>query len=237
MIRDSMLFWYPKVKDLPIPQPKTEILKLSKEERSLLVSENVPLSIVVRVKKVCDKMGYPCFLRTDLASGKHQWKDSCYIENDKDLQKHIFEVVCFNLCADIMGLDFWALVVREFIQMDTYFTAFWGEMPVNPERRYFIKNHQVICHHCYWIPEAIEQSKAPIVDNWRELCELMKFESNEEVALLIGYTKIIAEVFDGYWSVDFCKAKKDGRWIFIDMATGERSWHPVCHKAMFGEKK
>lgn len=28
----------------------------------------------------------------------------------------------------------------------------------------------------------------------------------------------------GYWSIDFCKAK-DGRWILIDMATGERTWH------------
>ena len=29
----------------------------------------------------------------------------------------------------------------------------------------------------------------------------------------------------GYWSVDYWKAK-DGRWILIDMAEGEKSWHP-----------
>ena len=47
----------------------------------------------------------------------------------------------------------------------------------------------------------------------------------EEIELLTEHAKQVAEKFKGFWSVDFCKAK-DGRWILIDMAIGEDSWHP-----------
>ena len=222
---DSMLVWYPKIKDLPIPQPKTEIIILTEEKLKALINENVPRSIVDKVKPSCDKMGYPCFLRTDLASGKHSWKDSCFVDYPKDLRKHIFEVVSFNLMADIMGLDFKALAIREFIPMATGFTAFDGDMPVNPERRYFIRDGVVLCHHPYWIEEAIAESKEPSLSNWREIAKELNQETREEINLLTQYAKMVSQQIEGFWSVDFCKAK-DGRWILIDMATGEKSWHP-----------
>ena len=228
---DSMLIWYPKIKDLPIPQPKTEMIFFTDKELKILINENVPKSVVDKVKAVCDRMGYPCFLRTDLASGKHDWKDSCFIDGKSDLRKHIFEVVSFNLCADIMGLDFKALAVREFIPMDSRFTAFYGDMPVNPERRYFIKDGKVLCHHPYWIEEAIEDSKPPSIPNWRDIAKELNTETEEEIKLLTGYAKMVAKQFEGFWSVDFCKAK-DGRWILIDMASGDKSWHPKCKFAV-----
>lgn len=224
---DSMLVWYPKIKDLPISQPETEMLVLTEEELKVLINENVPKSIVEKVKPICDRMGYPCFLRTDLASGKHSWKDSCFVDSPKELWKHIFEVVSFNLMADIFGLDFKALVIREFIPMATGFTAFYGDMPVNPERRYFIRDGKIICHHPYWIEEAIEESKQPSVSNWREISKELNRETREEIDLLTKYAELVAEQFEGFWSVDFCKAK-DGRWILIDMASGMKSWHPNC---------
>jgi len=234
---DSMLFWYPKIEDLPIPQPKTELIIFNDKELKVLLNENVPKSVVDKVRPVCDKMGYPCFLRTDLASGKHSWKDSCFVESPKDLWKHIFEVVSFNLCGDIMGLDFKALVVREFIPMASRFTAFSGDMPVNPERRYFVKNGLILCHHPYWIEEAIEESKPPSIKNWREVAKELNTETDEEIKLLTSYTKLVAQQFKGYWSVDFCKAK-DGRWILIDMASGSRSWHPEeCKVARTNQKR
>ena len=222
---DSLLLWYPKIKQLPIPQPKTEIILLTKEELEILYNETIPKSVTDKVKVICDRMGYPCFLRTDLASGKHTWKRSCFVDGETELWKHIWEVTSFNLCAGILGLDFRALVVREFIPMDTYFTAFWGDMPVNPERRYFVNNGEVLCHHPYWVEEAIAQSKQPSIVNWREIAKKINTETEEEVKLLTSYAKIVAEQFDGYWSIDFCKAK-DSRWILIDMATGSNSWHP-----------
>jgi hypothetical protein len=228
---DSMLIWYPKIKDLPIPQPKTEFIMLTEEELKILYEEEVPEIVTQKVKVVCDKMGYPCFLRTDLASGKHSWKKSCFIDCKTELWKHIYEVVTFNLCAGVVGLNFRALVVREFISMDSRFTAFYGDMPVNPERRYFIKDGKVLCHHPYWIEEAIADSKQPSIPNWREIAKELNTETEEEIKLLTDYAKMVAAQFKGYWSVDFCKAK-DGRWILIDMASGEKSWHPKCKFAI-----
>jgi hypothetical protein len=82
---DSMLIWYPKIKDLPIPKPKTEWLILNEAELKSLINENVPDFLVKRVKPLCDKMGYPCFLRTDLASAKHDWKKSCFVDRPDEL--------------------------------------------------------------------------------------------------------------------------------------------------------
>lgn len=225
--KDSMLYWYPFIKDLPIPQPRTIIVMLNEEELEGAYNEQIPKSLIEKIECVCDTMFYPCFLRTDQASGKHSWKKSCYVDKKKDLWKHILEVIEFNLCADLMGLDFKALIVREFIPMDSRFTAFYGDMPVNPERRYFIKDGKVVCHHPYWIEEAIEQGgKEPSISNWREVSKEINTETPEEIELLTKYALMVGKaLLEGSWSVDFCKAK-DGRWILIDMATAQKSWHP-----------
>jgi hypothetical protein len=224
--KNSMLYWYPLIKDLAIPQPRTIFVMLNEKELSRLYDEAVPESVTEKVKCVCDVMFYPCFLRTDLASGKHEWKKSCFIDGKTELWEHILEVVEFNLCTDIMGLDFKAFAVREFIPMDSRFTAFYGDMPVNPERRYFIKDGKLVCHHPYWIAEAIEESKEPSLTNWREVVKEINTETPEEIELLTKYSLMVGKaISEGSWSVDFCKAK-DGRWILIDMALAERSWHP-----------
>lgn len=223
---NSMLIWYPKIKDLKIPQPKTEMYIFPEKDLGFLYNENFKLDME-EIKRVANKIGYPLFVRTDLASGKHNWEDTCYVEKEEDLEKHIIEVIEFNLLVDIIGLDFKALFFREFIPMDSKFTAFYGKMPINPERRYFIKDGKIQCHHPYWIEEAIEKGtdKEILPDNWRELAKEMNTETQEEIELLFKYVEEVAKVLGGgYWSVDFCRAK-DGRWILIDIATGERSWH------------
>jgi hypothetical protein len=93
---------------------------------------------------------------------------------------------------------------------------------VNPERRYFIKDGEVLCHHPYWFKGSIRN---PSVENWEELSDEMNSEKEEEIKLLTSYSKIIADAVKGFWSIDFCKAR-NGCWILIDMATGENSWHP-----------
>ena len=230
LIPDSFLFWYPKIRNLDIPQPKTETILLRKKQLNLLY-EGVPKALTRKVEKIItQKFKLPVFIRTDLASAKHSWEKSCFYDGTNPLWKHISEIVTFNLCADVMGLPFRALVVREFIPMDSRFTAFRGNMPVNPERRYFINKGKVLCHHPYWIEDAIRLGAEPgLVETWRirGLLQEVNRETTEEIRLLTGYAEELAEIFSGYWSVDFCKAK-DRRWILIDMATGEKSWHPKC---------
>jgi hypothetical protein len=228
--KDSLLYWHPKVRNLDIPQPQTEFILLSKKEYYATM-DNMPKSIIDKVDKVIEeKFKLPVFIRTDQASGKHSWKDTCYYTGEK-LGLHLFKICEANHCADVIGLPFRGIVIREFIEMASEYTAFWGEMPVSPERRYFIKDGKILCHHHYWIREAIRN---PSVENWEELSDEMNKQTEEEIKLLSFYAEQIIKVIDGFWSIDFCKAK-NGKWYLIDMATGENSWHPNdCIKA--GEK-
>ncbi len=219
---DSLLFWYPKIKDLPILQPKTEWVVLSQKE-FYLTMEGMPDSVLEKVMSLIkSKFQIPVFIRTDLASGKHYWSNTCYYDGHGGLREHLFEICEFNHCADMMGLPFVAIVIREYIEMGSKYTAF-KNMPVSPERRYFIKDGQLLCHHPYWIKEAIRH---PSVANWEKLSDEMNTETPKEIELLSNYTKKVARVINGgCWSIDFCKARS-GQWVLIDMATGEKSWHP-----------
>jgi len=233
--RNSMLYWWLKVKHLDIPMPKTEIVVLEmgqynvydlldgSEEAARAMDKNLP-----SIKSAIEKVGVPAFIRTDYTSGKHEWLDTCYYDAGKGVRQHVAGLVRYSGNSDLM-ID--AIAVREYIPMQTGFTAFTGRMPVNPERRYFVRDGAMECHHPYWIPEAVAEGTLSddLPENWLELLVGMNEESPEEAELLTGYATQIGSVIGGYWSVDFCKAK-DGRWIFIDMATGERSWHPGCDK-------
>jgi len=236
MDKTSLLYWFPIIKDLPIPMPKTVWVEIpydvfceymdAPETKTRPRIVNYAQNIVSKAREI----GYPLFLRTDLASGKHSWERSCYVEKEEDLFKHIWRVVECNFTADVFGLECRALVFREHIPMASQFTAFWGKLPISPERRYFIRDGVVECHHPYWTEDAIEMSGfPPFVVGWRQILDRMNQEPDEEVRLLTQYANQVAQILPNYWSVDFCKAE-DGRWILIDLAEGDKSYHPECPK-------
>lgn len=217
----SMLYWYPKIKDLEIPQPRTEIYKLTKQELEILSNEQFPETLIENIEPIISEFSYPFFVRTDFASGKHGWENTCFIENKKKLSRNIFEVVVENLIADLFGLPFEALVFREYIPLNAGFKAFYGNMPVAKERRYFIKNKQIQCHHPYWPKDAI---RSPNNENWEKILNEQNKETEKEIEQLSEYSLLVAERFEGYWSVDFAYSQ-DEEWYLIDMAEGEHSFH------------
>lgn len=234
--QNSMTYWYPKIKDLDIPQPQTEIIPLDlslDEIFGILDGDKKSADAwdrqIPKLEQAINKIGLPAFIRTDYTSSKHDWNESCYLAELSNLKRTIANLTEMTLMCD---LSLQAFVIREYIEMDSQFTAFSGEMPVNPERRYFIKDGKVQCWHPYWIEKAIGDSdeigaeigQSRLPENWRELLAEMNFETLEEVELLSSYARQIVAIMEGYWSVDFCKAK-DGRWILIDMALGKASWH------------
>jgi len=227
--KNSLLYWYPKIKDLHIPQPETSIFEIPAEVLRNIRQDELSDKFIADLAK-SNPFGYPVFLRTDQASNKHFWDIASFVSSKETLKRSVFEVISHNLMADIMGLPFIAMVFREYIPMASKYKAFHG-MPVSPERRYFVRDGQVVCHHPYWVEEAIRSygtDKLP--SNWRELSAQMNNETLDEINLLTTYSLQVAKLFKGYWSVDFCKAA-DGRWILIDMAEGIKSWHPTnCPK-------
>jgi hypothetical protein len=117
-------------------------------------------------------------------------------------------------------------MLRKYIPMQSSYKAFRG-MPVNPERRYFVQDGKVVCHHAYWIEDAITaygDTKLP--KNWKELSAAMNKETDCEIAQLTTYAEAVSAAVEGHWSVDFCKGA-DGLWYLIDMAQAKSSWHPA----------
>ena len=229
MNRNSLMYWFPLIRDLGIPVPKTALTPVDRDQLMPVLEdgEDWPDGFEETVKSLARGIGYPLFLRSDLASAKHGWENTCYVESEEELLSHIFSVLEFNVIAGIVGggLPYNALVFREFIPLDSRFTA-WDGLPIARERRYFIKDGKVQCHHPYWIEDAVAKG-LPKEENWKSLLAEMNREQDAEIALLTSYAKEVSGVLDGYWSVDFAKAKA-GWWYLIDCALGNRSWHPEC---------
>ena len=230
MDENSLLYWYPKVKDL-IPTPRTEIVRLNDREKEAYYKciedfVKLPKLYARTMDLIEDKFKLPVFLRTDEFSNKHFWERSCFLNDLNKLNENLNEIIFASMTVNFIGaLPIEAIVVREYIEMDSHFKAFVGNMPVNPERRYFIDNGKIQCHHPYWIEDSIRQGVNPLPGNWKDLLKEANTESSDEINLLSNWAGNIAKVFPGYWSIDFCKARK-GNWYMIDMADGEKSWHP-----------
>lgn len=234
--KTSLLYWYPIIKDIALT-PRTEIVMLNEKElNKYWRGEGDACSLgrlTQEVKKVIKaKFTLPVFIKTDVYSDKHNWKNSCYVDSLDNLDNHLFEIIAGSRCADILGgLPIEAIIVREFIPMKTLFKAFWGEMPVNPEIRVFIKNGKIICHHWYWIEEAIEDGtdEESLPANWKEILDDVKYDY-ANIDYILSIAEQIAKKLAGFWSIDFCLSKDD-KWILIDMAEGSKSWHDrSCEK-------
>jgi len=237
-----MCYWWPRVKGVPVPKPKTVIVETGYSVlREMLEGKPLPDNFRREILGATRQIGYPLFVRTDHASGKFDWKNACFVESEEKLFGNIYNIVEFNELADLIGLQPEALVFRRYIPLEAGFKAFHGGMPVAKERRYFVRDGKVECHHPYWVEDAIgkwwcrakevaavKPNKIELLpENWKEILAGLNRETPEEVKLLTSYAEKIGKAMDGYWSVDFAKGK-DGIWYFIDMAEGRKSWHPAC---------
>ena len=227
--KNSLLYWFPKIRTLDIPVPRTKWVTVNENLAQYVYSnKGFPAKLKRRLKNCGRTVGYPLFLRTDLLSGKHNWEQTCYVKSEDELIQHVYALIEESACAGVLGLDIRAFVFREFIELDWKFKAFRG-LPISRERRYFIKDGKVLCHHPYWIEDAIARGwhKYPLPANWREILKQLNVETPEEVQVLTEYAEKVAKTVDGYWSIDFAYSKS-GKWYLIDMARGLASWHPKC---------
>jgi len=216
-----MLYWWPRIKDLPVPQPKTIIVPVAVRALSKCWDQDIePLKPFIPALEAAGcEIGYPLFLRTDILSAKHEWEDSCYLQREEDLLHHIWTLVDTNF--SIFGPGPSALVFRQYIPLASRFTAFSGNLPIAPERRYFVRDGIVQCHHAYWPADSIWGASVP---DWQELLALMNKEIRAEIPRLTSYAELVGTVLEGYWSVDFALAE-DRQWLLIDCAEGEKSHH------------
>ena len=78
-----MIQWFPKIKDLPISQPKTEIVQIPHKKFIELIDCNSTLSeYSEQFSQIMDSLKpFPIFLRTDNSSQKHSFKKTCRLPN------------------------------------------------------------------------------------------------------------------------------------------------------------
>ncbi len=224
-----MLYWWPRVKDLDIPVPETKIIKVSHGDMRSMVDPGIPgypYEILETIKREAKDM-LPVFIRTDQASDKHGYQGSCVAYTESEISSCVAGTIEFNLMADMIGLPFKAIVVRELLRLEAPFKAFHGGLPIAKERRYFISDGEVREWFPYWQHSAIEQTSFhPQRSDWRQALIRINYQSPWEVETLISYAEKVAQTIDGYWSVDFA-CTKDDEWYLIDVAPGELSWKPT----------
>ena len=230
--KTNLIFWYPVLQTIKMRTPKTVIVYSGDVDLEKLTDGERPENLDIflnRMKAELKNFTLPVFIRTGMMSNKHDWKNSCYLEKEEDLLKHVSNIVETSIIANIGGFpfdySFW--VIREMLDTEPIFYSFSGEMPITKEFRFFIKDGDIKCHHPYWPEEAFATMGRKIDKE-----EKIKLESiqklDDEDKEVFQMAKYIAEYFKEYWSVDFLKTK-DGTWYCIDMGVGDRSYHwPGC---------
>lgn len=225
--------WFPPVEKSGVPVPKTHIIKTDVRLLELLEGEMPPPRGYPEFRDTlayaARSLGLPVFLRTGQTSNKHDWLDTCYLQNIKKLDSHIYKLLEFSECVDILGLDYDVWAVREMLPTTPIFHH-WNWLPITKERRYFVSDGEVVCHHPYWIRDAFGFLRYA---EEMALAEL-NTETKTEIAELKKLAKRAGGVLPGNWSLDFLETKKG--WFLIDAAPAEYSWHhPRCEKAKLFE--
>jgi hypothetical protein len=226
---NSMLYWYPKVYPLAVT-PKTEFVMVDTGKiYSLLMGMGEDTGVELELMEMNllsagRKIGYPLFLRTDLASGKHSWRETCYVATEEHLVPHAYNVAEANEMAGIFGLDYRAFALREFLHLEAPFRAFL-DMPIGKEFRVFAKEGDVCCIHPYWPKRAIRfHGEEP--ENWQnELAKLSVFDIEDYQVVIMEIVRVVSEAVENtWWSIDICKTIDKGWWL-TDMALGFMSYH------------
>lgn len=230
--KNCLSYWFPILEKSGVRVPKTVIIK-TEVELGQLVDGVTPNGFVDFIEKEIKPAALsiskdgPWFLRTGMLSGKHDWIKTCYLDSFHELPYHVANLVEESALCDMLGRPFDVWVVREFIPMESAFTAFNG-LPINKERRYFIKDGEVICHHSYWPESAIAKDPPKDYLFWKEKLAHLNFEGQSELFILASIAREISKHFEGAWSLDLSLGK-DYQWYAIDMAVAEDSWHdPDC---------
>lgn len=225
---NSARYWLPRIQELDIVGlliPKTITVPYDHHAAVSMMEGDGKWeeweAVQAMVWEIAQRLG-SAFVRTDLASAKHDGPGSYKIVNQDDVN----QVLSFTIQDN--EIKFWpagpyptCFLVREFLELPAPFTAFDGH-PVAREWRYFATPLESPCKHFYWPEDAILQ---PDTEGWEKLLADLARESPpielDEIACRAAEVCPAAPA----WSIDFAQ-DINGCWYLIDMATAESSWHP-----------
>jgi hypothetical protein len=174
------------------------------------------------LKSAVEKIGTPCFIRTENTSAKHSWEDSCFLADPSDLVKHVYAIAEFSEIADMCGLSFGSWYIRELLPTVPYgHCPRYGNFPVAKEFRFFVSDGKVSCFHPYWPLEPLQDGgwnpDAPEDVAFSELSSL------PEGCELHALAETVGRAVPGSWSIDILETERG--WFVTDMAEAHRSFH------------
>lgn len=227
--KNDIAYWFPKLLLSEQPVPKTIIIQTDVDLWDMLDGK-VPhrmdefLGELKHAISIIGPVGLPVFLRTGHTSGKHNAKQTCFLEKTERLAAHIFALVEESgMAMPSLPMGTWAVRERLKFGNPAAFTAFNG-LPIRKERRYFFRDGKVEHHIPYW-PEEVFQINyygMQLPEYWESLLRRVNQEMDNEIKELTTRTLSVAEHFEGWWSVDWLFTMYG--WVAIDMARGEDSW-------------
>lgn len=218
---NCLSYWYPRLVAAGVPTPETHIFHPD-------WAGGIPrtLELIGKVAVACGnwRLGWPLFMRTGHGAGKHEWRDTCFVNTHSRAHRNVHALYDWCATADLPPAVW---VFRKMLRTNPLFRCTgYGGMPVVREWRFFARNGEIECVHPYWPADALEQGCSDAA-NWKG--SLSRLHADPPPEAVEVATKA-AKKFDGYWSLDVLEAV-DGHYL-TDMAGGLASWHwPGCQAA------
>lgn len=230
----SMDYWWPTVSriapvpltvQVPVPE-RCNLFRLLDGEEPLHWGEFFDqLMSAVRLVRTALPETSAVFLRTSYTSGKHEWRDTCFLDSidPEDVRHHVESIVNLSALIDQPVDGFW---VREMVETVPVFRAFGG-MPITREYRFRVVDGRVTHVQPYWPAEAFEFEPGDcwdrIPEDWEDLLRASWRIGCGELARLERMTESIGGELGGDWSVDWLQ-RSSGDWICTDLAAGHLSF-------------
>lgn len=253
--RNCLSYWFPRLLAAGLPVPRTKLLTMPEDCAAAIwavldgkCSKEQEQSIDSFAGQLADAadevaLGYPLFLRTGQFSGKHNWKETCFVAERKSLGRHVVTLAEMSEMFGMFGELPWTVwAVRELLPTKPVCTLpNYGDFPLVPEARCFVRDGKVVCWHSYW-PDKSIAAGFPVAgglrdDDARELpsnfADIVRAAHDLDQSAFMPLAETVAKAFkgDGGWSVDLLPTERG--WFVTDMAIAERSFHwPECpHKS------
>lgn len=225
----ALSYWFPKLLAAGLPVPHTTILKMPEGVQKGIWSAfdgkgddgDDPSAFHAQIDAAAQAFGYPCFLRTDMTSGKHNWKDTCFLPDAASIPQHVFNICEYSECADLIGIrwDTWA--VREMLPTIPFGVCpYYGDMPICREFRFFVDGAAFVCGHPYWPKSAlIDGGINPDRFDYAAVSEVptAKLKEIADIACAAG------RALGGAWSIDILETTRG--WFVTDCAESHKSFH------------
>lgn len=229
---NSALYWLPAAREVTteydVAVPETEVVEFDFMQTIPMLDGEQPADFPWgELDDALCSLGWPAFVRTDLSSAKHDGLDGVRAR-DADDAGRLLELLVSDAARKMMQPG--ALLVREWIDIESEFSAFGG-LPIGVEFRVFATPDDHLETHYYWPEDSIENPSLP-ESLWTSARDQLAHARRPPwlgaaarmAAFEADFMHGIDEP-DRAWSVDFAR-DEDGQWWLIDMALAEDSWHP-----------